>query len=929
MLRLLNIVSILLTMALWEPDLRAQEGSPVFKLKTRMDGEDLGKNLLLREDPEHALSMEEILDLDDASFQVSESSIPNFGFNQSTMWVRFYLENTGQKPKRVILEYGYPSADKLDLFYQDKAGKLQSKLNGDRRPVGHREIAYRLPSFSIVVPPGVHPYHLRLQTEGVSRVPLKIWSVASFQDKRSNEMAFLAFLYGFLFVMMFYNIFVALMTQHKGYAFYVLFIAVSILHHAGAQGVFMAFLPSRWAIPLSNEIYILCTGLGICFSSLFTISFLNISKHLRSFYFILLFSTALGVTVCAVTPFNYNLAAKISTVSALIVALSILGASLIRCLQRFRPAYFFMMAWLISIAGTLASNLSHSEILDVNFFTNWGGFIGVAVEVVLLSLAMGDKMKLAVENSARAIRELNESLERKVEEKTRDIRSILANIKIGICTIVSQDLLVDREYSASLEEIFEQKNLAGTKALDLIFGKSSLSQNEIALMESTLLSAMGEDPLQFDTNAHTLVREIHIKDRQGSIRTLEIDWSIMQDKGGEVEKILVTCRDVTEIRRFQATMQVQQKELDYIGELVANSAAKTETFFHSVHRFMEENGRLIQSNSVFQAEVLKILFINMHTIKGSARTLGFRDLASLAHDMEQDLVAVQRKNSPWNQQSLWDDHQQLLALVRTYERINKEKIGRSQQTEGLLQLKRSDFNDDLALLDVLEQSSDLRLMKSNIIQLRNRLLEKVFHSGESFFQDVTMILPQLALDLGKAPPLVHCQADGILFTSEAIEALDGAFVHILRNIMDHGIETPADRLAAGKESQGNIDIYCEERAAGLTVYVADDGRGLAIRKIEELAKERGLIGSNVRLDSQHIAQLIFESGFSTRKHLSEISGRGVGMDAVRQFLESLGGHASIQLLKSEDQLGKDHIPFRLCLHIPAAHYRRLILARAN
>jgi chemotaxis protein histidine kinase CheA len=192
-----------------------------------------------------------------------------------------------------------------------------------------------------------------------------------------------------------------------------------------------------------------------------------------------------------------------------------------------------------------------------------------------------------------------------------------------------------------------------------------------------------------------------------------------------------------------------------------------------------------------------------------------------------------------------------------------------------------------------------------------------------------MILPQLALDLGKAPPHVHCQVDGILFTSEAIEALDGAFVHILRNIMDHGIETPADRLAAGKEAQGNIDIYCEERAAGLTVYVADDGRGLAIRKIEELAKERGLIGPNARLDSQHIAQLIFESGFSTRQHLSEISGRGVGMDAVRQFLQSLGGQASIQLLKSEDQLGKDHIPFRLCLHIPAANYRRLMLARAN
>jgi two-component system chemotaxis sensor kinase CheA len=119
-------------------------------------------------------------------------------------------------------------------------------------------------------------------------------------------------------------------------------------------------------------------------------------------------------------------------------------------------------------------------------------------------------------------------------------------------------------------------------------------------------------------------------------------------------------------------------------------------------------------------------------------------------------------------------------------------------------------------------------------------------------------------------------------------------MHLFRNAVDHGIEMPEERLQKGKPEQGRIRLDAELLPEGLKLIIGDDGRGLALSKLRQKGIEKGLIQPD-ESDPQKIAELIFASGFSTATTVTEVSGRGVGMDAVRCFLEEKGGSIHIQL----------------------------------
>ncbi|WP_049279441.1 ATP-binding protein, partial [Ralstonia solanacearum] len=126
-----------------------------------------------------------------------------------------------------------------------------------------------------------------------------------------------------------------------------------------------------------------------------------------------------------------------------------------------------------------------------------------------------------------------------------------------------------------------------------------------------------------------------------------------------------------------------------------------------------------------------------------------------------------------------------------------------------------------------------------------------------------------------------------------IERIIDPLTHLVRNSLDHGIETPEARTAAGKEATGQLLLSAAHQGGNIVIEVSDDGQGLNRDKILKKARERGLPVSDNMTDDE-INQLIFAPGFSTADQVTDVSGRGVGMEMVKQNIQSMGGYVEIQ-----------------------------------
>jgi two-component system chemotaxis sensor kinase CheA len=144
--------------------------------------------------------------------------------------------------------------------------------------------------------------------------------------------------------------------------------------------------------------------------------------------------------------------------------------------------------------------------------------------------------------------------------------------------------------------------------------------------------------------------------------------------------------------------------------------------------------------------------------------------------------------------------------------------------------------------------------------------------------------------------------------------LKNVFMHLLRNSVDHGLEAAEVRNAQGKAAAGAIDIEVGVGEGALQITLSDDGRGLALKRIRAMAIEKGWIEADQPLSDEEIAELIFRPGFSTADKVTEVSGRGVGMDAVRDFLKR--EHGSIALRFTDDHKGADFRQFQTIVNLP-------------
>ena len=162
------------------------------------------------------------------------------------------------------------------------------------------------------------------------------------------------------------------------------------------------------------------------------------------------------------------------------------------------------------------------------------------------------------------------------------------------------------------------------------------------------------------------------------------------------------------------------------------------------------------------------------------------------------------------------------------------------------------------------------------------------------FNKYKRVVQEISRSFGKKVKFVLDGDQGAL-KKEKLGLLNDAMIHIVRNALDHGLETPEERLNTGKDEIGVLEVICLQGQNELEILIRDDGKGINPEDVLKRAIEKGIIDEDKAktLTDDETLALIFKPNFSTRKEVSEISGRGVGMDVVKQNLDQMEGHIKV------------------------------------
>lgn len=255
------------------------------------------------------------------------------------------------------------------------------------------------------------------------------------------------------------------------------------------------------------------------------------------------------------------------------------------------------------------------------------------------------------------------------------------------------------------------------------------------------------------------------------------------------------------------------------------------------------------------------------------------------------------------------------SLVQTTIRVDLERVDRLIDLVGELVINQAMLaqrvveaglarNGAVAVgLDDLEQLT--REIQDSVMAIRAQPVKSVF-------QRMPRLIREVGAATGKQVRLVT-EGEGTEVDKTVIERLSEPITHMIRNAIDHGLELPEARLAAGKPPQGTVRLSAQHRSGRIVIEVSDDGAGINRERVRSIAMSRGLIPADALLSDDEIDNLIFAPGFSTADSVSDISGRGVGMDVVKRSIQALGGRIVISSRPGEGSTFTMSLPLTLAV----------------
>ncbi len=478
------------------------------------------------------------------------------------------------------------------------------------------------------------------------------------------------------------------------------------------------------------------------------------------------------------------------------------------------------------------------------------------------------QLVLNTENMRESIKSLTDHLEDKVEQRTYELQvaqneneKILDTMKTGLLSINSH-YINGSQYSKITESIFESKELVGVnffKILKLFLDTDKLRMTDKYL--SILFNSTIDDSFIYDLNP---LQKVRGKFQNGSIKYLEFYFDrIYVD--GQIVGIMVIIEDITESSLLNKRLEVNQKNMDnQMKQLLAILNIDTQALGMFISDTSEDIAELkaIVTLKKLDEKNLNHIYRLVHSIKGNAALLNLLLISEIAHMGEEEIIIIQKKYE-FSSKDMRQINKLIVDLDRSLAQINE------------LIAKLKNFKSSFS------KNSDLNLIMFDSINKTINRLGKIMNKGVEFTYD---------------------KFDIKLLNDGNRKIIKDILIQIIRNSINHGLETYQRRKEVGKPLNGMIKLLSQKKdSAFFTLIIFDDGRGLDIDQLRDkaLRMNKAEFKDILSWNDDQIKELIFQEGFSTQKVVNLTAGRGIGMDIIKRETEKLGGKIYLESEKGK------------------------------
>lgn len=465
-----------------------------------------------------------------------------------------------------------------------------------------------------------------------------------------------------------------------------------------------------------------------------------------------------------------------------------------------------------------------------------------------------NRMVWELSTSYDKLEDLNRNLEHKVAERTlalaernQDMRAVLDNVDQGLITVAADGRMAP-ERSAVLDKWFGEPE--GSPTLwQFLHGHSP----DFALNLEVAWEQITADLMPLALTIDQLPKRLSTSDATYDLRYLPL---LREEK---LQSVLVVIADITS----QLAHEREEAEARELMQAFHRSS-RDRTGFGA---FLLDASALLETITTPDVAASR-LRIALHTLKGNAASMGLSVVAKLCHQLEDRLAAEGSLPST-----------ELARLEQRWKALTEQLAELAPSDAGLLDVPDAEL---ASLVSLLERSGQ-REAVSRILAWK---LEPVSRPLSRLGEQAQV----LAKRMGKGEIEVEVVPTRLRLDPERFGPVFLELSHVIRNAVDHGLEAPEDRMAAGKKRNGRITLSASQASDSVLIEITDDGRGI---DWDSIRKQGSALSLPTRTPADLLAILCHE-GFSTRSEVTEVSGRGIGMAAIKRRIEGMGGRIELE-----------------------------------
>ena len=426
----------------------------------------IGGDVFLLEDKESNLRIEDVVTSD--AFVKSEKRVPNMGVTESSFWLKIPIRNNSDE-KNILLMLEQPFIDVVELYTPNSDGSFDATKMGEYQAFGKRK--YNDPNylFDIDIPLGEErTFYMKVSGKEQIQLPLVLGSKKLVLEKRKQSDLLSGLYFGIIIVMMLYNLFIYFTTRDNSYLYYVVYIVLIGLTQISLQGYPFQYLWPNIPWMSEHSLFIFPSLVGAS-ALVFMRNFLQVKTSLPKLdKLITLFLVIYGMCIVLAISGFYKLSYNMIEINAMVVSIYMLTVTIIIVRRGYRPGRYFLLAWSTFLLGVILFVMKDQGVLPYNGLTRYTMHIGSALEVILLSFALADRINIlkaekeasqakalhvSLENE-RIIREQNVILEKKVKERTTELENTNTELNQTYNDLKqTQSKLVESEKMASLGQL--------------------------------------------------------------------------------------------------------------------------------------------------------------------------------------------------------------------------------------------------------------------------------------------------------------------------------------------------------------------------------------------------------------------------------------------------------------------------------------------